>query len=149
MSQILWMRYLLEAQGFKVLNNIVYQDNQIYMKLEKHGQESSGQRTQHINIRYLFVTDCIWAKETKVEYFPMKMMVADLYTKKLHGKIFRLFQNMILNLNDEDVHNIICAEKLTIMQNHNTSDDRDKNDQPLQECVDKSVRVRNNDDKCR
>ena len=45
----------------------------------------------------------------------MKMMVADLYTNKLHGKIFRLFQNMILNLNDEDVHNIICAEKLTIM----------------------------------
>ena len=56
MPQILWMRYLLEAQGFKVLNNIVYQDNQIYMKLEKHGQESSGQQTQHINIRY-FVCD--------------------------------------------------------------------------------------------
>ena len=35
MPQILWMRYLLEAQGMKVSDNFVYQDNQSAMKLEK------------------------------------------------------------------------------------------------------------------
>ena len=35
----------LEAQGLKVLDNIVYQDNQSSIKLEKHGRESSGKRT--------------------------------------------------------------------------------------------------------
>ena len=35
MPQILWMRYFLEAQGMKVSDNIVYQDNQSAMKLEK------------------------------------------------------------------------------------------------------------------
>ena len=35
MTQILWMQYFLEAQGMKVSNNVVYQDNQSAMKLEK------------------------------------------------------------------------------------------------------------------
>ena len=35
MPQILWMRYLLEVQGMKVSDNLVYQDNQSAMKLEK------------------------------------------------------------------------------------------------------------------
>ena len=35
MTQILWMRYFLEAQGMKVSDNVVYQDNQSAMKLEK------------------------------------------------------------------------------------------------------------------
>ena len=35
MPQILWMRSFLEAQGMKVYDNIVYQDNQSAMKLEK------------------------------------------------------------------------------------------------------------------
>ena len=35
MPQKLWMRYFLEAQGIVVSDNIVYQDNQIVMKLEK------------------------------------------------------------------------------------------------------------------
>ena len=53
---------LLEVQGFKESDNIVYQDNQSSIKLEKHGQASSGKRTWYINIHYYFVTDHIWAK---------------------------------------------------------------------------------------
>ena len=56
---------------------------------------------------------------------------------------------MILNLNDEDVQNIICAEKLTITEDHNKSDDRDKDDRPSQDCVEKNVRIGKNVDKCR
>ena len=35
------------------------------------------------------------------------------------------------------------------MGDHNKCDDRDKNDQPSQECVEKSVQIGKNDDKCR
>ena len=35
MNQILWMIYLLETQGMKFSDKIVYQDNQSAMKLEK------------------------------------------------------------------------------------------------------------------
>ena len=54
MPQILWMQYLLEAQGMKVSDNVVYEDNQSAIKLEKNGRASSGKRTRHINIHYFF-----------------------------------------------------------------------------------------------
>ena len=77
------------------------------------------------------------------------MTVADFYTKPLQGKIFRLFQNMILNLNDEDVQHIICTEKIAITEDHNTRNDRDKYDRPSHECVEKNFRIGKNDDECR
>ena len=41
-TQILWMRYFLEVQGMKVYDDVVYQDNQSEMKLEKNGRSSTG-----------------------------------------------------------------------------------------------------------
>ena len=35
MPQILWTRYFMEAQVVKVSDNVVYQDNQSAMRLEK------------------------------------------------------------------------------------------------------------------
>ena len=57
LPQILWTRYFLIAQGFKVDDNVLYQDNQSAMKMENNGRSSSGKRTRHINIRYFFITD--------------------------------------------------------------------------------------------
>lgn len=57
MPQVLWTWYFLMAQGYDVDDNIVYQDNQSTMLLEKNGKASSSKRTRHINIRYFFVTD--------------------------------------------------------------------------------------------
>ena len=35
MPQILWMQYFMEAHGMKVSGKVVYQDNQIAMKIKK------------------------------------------------------------------------------------------------------------------
>ena len=43
----------------------------------------------------------------KVEYCPTEIMIVIFSTKNLQGKLFWLFQNMILNRNEEDVQNII------------------------------------------
>jgi hypothetical protein len=51
MPQVLWTRYLLEAQWYKVTDSIVYQDNQSANILEKHRRASRSKRTRHINIR--------------------------------------------------------------------------------------------------
>jgi hypothetical protein len=57
MSMVLWTRMFLEAQGHEVKDNIVYQDNESAILLEKNGQSSSTKRTRHLEIRYFFVTD--------------------------------------------------------------------------------------------
>ena len=49
----------LEAQGFKVTDNIVYQDNQSATLLEQNGKRSSGKNTRHLDIRYFYCTDQI------------------------------------------------------------------------------------------
>jgi hypothetical protein len=53
MPQVLWTRYFLEAQGFKVSDSIIYQDNQSAILLEKNGRASSSKRTRHVNIQVL------------------------------------------------------------------------------------------------
>eukprot|EP00957_Ditylum_brightwellii_P168284 12811057-Ditylum_brightwellii.AAC.1 len=35
MPQVLWKRYFMEAQGYKVSDNIVYQDNESAIRLKK------------------------------------------------------------------------------------------------------------------
>jgi hypothetical protein len=48
MPTVLWSRQFLDNQGFKMKENLVYQDNQAAILLEKNGKASSGKRTKHI-----------------------------------------------------------------------------------------------------
>jgi hypothetical protein len=100
MAQVLWTRYFLEAQGYEVRDNIVYQDNQSTMLLEKNGRGSSSKRTRHINVRYFFVTDRIKANELSVEYCPTGEMRGDFFTKPLQGSLFRKFRNSVMNVEE-------------------------------------------------
>jgi hypothetical protein len=100
MPQVLWTRQFMEGQGYKIRDNIVYQDNQSAMLLEKNGQRSSTKRTRHLNIRYFFVTDRIKAQQMTVEYCPTGDMWADPFTKPLQGAAFVKFRKLILNLED-------------------------------------------------
>ncbi len=54
---MLWTALFLEAQGYSIRENILYQDNQSAMLLEKNGRRSAGKRSRHLNIRFFFVTD--------------------------------------------------------------------------------------------
>ena len=56
---MLWTKLFMEAQGYHIEKNILMQDNQSAMKLEKNGKKSSSKRTRHLNIKYFFLTDQI------------------------------------------------------------------------------------------
>jgi len=91
MSQIVWTRNFMEAQGIKVTENVVYQDNQSAILLERNGRASSGKRTRHININYFFVKNHINNGKLIVECCPTNEMLADILTKPLGGSQFRRF----------------------------------------------------------
>ena len=103
MSLILWTRLFLTAQGFTVNDNIVFQDNQSAMLLEKNGKRSSGKQTRHIEIRYYFVTDNVKRNNMSIIYCPTAEMIADFFTKPLQGSLFRKFRALIMNLPTSDV----------------------------------------------
>jgi hypothetical protein len=98
MNMILWTRLFLEGQGYKISDNVLYQDNQSAILLEQNGKMSSSKRTRHLEIRYFFVTDNVAKKHLRIEYCPTDDMVADFFTKPLQGSKFQRFRAIILNL---------------------------------------------------
>ena len=98
MPAVCWTRYFLEAQGYGVKDNILYQDNKSSILLEKNGKMSSGKRTKHINIRYFFITDRASKGELSIEWCPTADMVGDFATKPLHGALFRKFRDQIMGV---------------------------------------------------
>ena len=102
MSQILWVRYFMEAQGYEVKDVLIYQDNKSAILLEENGRASIGRRTRYLRLRYFFCTDCIKAREVRVEYCPTKSMISDYCTKPLQGKLFRKMRALLMNHEDTD-----------------------------------------------
>jgi hypothetical protein len=56
-TMILWMKLILEAQGYDVEKNIVYQVNKSAILLETNCKKSSGKQTRALSIRYFFITN--------------------------------------------------------------------------------------------
>ena len=56
---ILWIRLFLEAQGYNIKKNILYQDNKSTIILENKGKMSSSKQTRALNICYFFLIDQI------------------------------------------------------------------------------------------
>ena len=98
MSQVLWTRYFLDAQGYNINDCIVYQDNKSAILLEQNGRAPSSKWTRHINIRYYFVTDRANCGEIKIKHCPTAEMVGDYFTKPLQGGLFNKFRDRILNI---------------------------------------------------
>ena len=114
MGLILWTRNFLEAQGYEVKDNVLYQDNESAILLEKNGQRSSSKRTRHLEVRYFFVTDNVKRNRLTICHCPTGDMIADFFTKPLQGATFRKLLKLVLNLSDDEI------------------------DQPPQECVEEA-----------
>ena len=98
MTMVIWMALFIEAQGIAVSDNIIHQDNQSSILLERNGKESSGKQTRHMEIRYFFVTDAVKRGMADIEYCPTEHMHGDFFTKPLQGQLFRTHRAMILGL---------------------------------------------------
>ena len=88
-AQIVWTSLFMEAQGVKVTNNILYQDNRSAILLAKNGRASSSKMTKHIEIRYYYDADQIAKGGILAVWCPTNKMIADFITKPLQGKAFK------------------------------------------------------------
>ena len=64
-DDILWTRHFLEAQGYTITNNIIFQDNMSSLSLEC---------TKHIKARYFFTKHYFDSGEINLRYCPTKQM---------------------------------------------------------------------------
>ena len=95
-TMIIWTKLFMEAQGYDIQKNILYQDNKSAIILENNGKRSSSKRTQVFNIHYFFLTDQIQKGNLNVEYCPTKSMIADYMSKPLQGSLFKRFKKEIM-----------------------------------------------------
>ena len=95
-SLILWTQLFMDAQGYPIAKNILYQDNKSAILLEQNGKQSSSKRTRHLNIRYFFLTDQHERGNITIEYCPTDEMVGDYMTKPLQGSKFMKFRRLIM-----------------------------------------------------
>ena len=86
-------RHFLEAQGYTITNNIIFQDNMSSSSLEKNGHASSSKCTKHIKARYFFTKHYYDTGEIDLT----KQMWADLLTKPLQGSKLREMQAILMN----------------------------------------------------
>ena len=93
---ILWSKLFMEAQGYEIKKNILYQDNKSTILLEENGKRSSGKRTRALNIRYFFLTDQIEKGNLSVVYCPTGEMIGDYMSKPLQGPLFQRFRSDVM-----------------------------------------------------
>eukprot|EP00804_Cyclotella_cryptica_P014218 CCRYP_005629-RA/>CCRYP_005629-RA protein AED:0.13 eAED:-0.11 QI:0/-1/0/1/-1/1/1/0/160 len=82
---LLWCRYFIEAQGYTVEQNSLYQDNKSPILLAKNGHWLGSKRMKHIKPRYFFIKDNIGKGEGEVHYQPTERMWLYLLTKPKQG----------------------------------------------------------------
>ena len=91
------MVYVIEAQGYEVTHNILYQDNKSTILLVKNGRWSSSKRTKHINNRYFLVKDKINRGELEVQHCGTEEMRSDVLTKPLQGRAYCEMRSNLMN----------------------------------------------------
>ena len=96
---ILWKLLFIREQSYDVnTNNIVYQDNQTTIRLEKNGKQSSGKCTRALNIRYFHITNQVNNGNLKIKYFPTDQMIGVYMSKAVQGKKIKDFCTAIMGL---------------------------------------------------
>jgi hypothetical protein len=112
--QMLWTRYFIEAQGYKVDESILKQDNLSAILLETNGKGSSSKRMKHINVRYFFIKDRIVSGEITVKHCPTVEMLGDHFTKYVQGSQFRKFRAQIQGIDDNIPDSVVGWERSCI-----------------------------------
>ena len=93
-----WIRRVLQYQGYKVVRNLFYQDNESAIKIETNGMKSCGDKSRHVNIRYFFIKDIISREDIEIKHRGTELMISDYLTKPLQGGLFRRLRDTIMGL---------------------------------------------------
>jgi hypothetical protein len=97
LSNTIWSKLFLEAQGYGITTNIFEQDNISAIHLEKNGRSSAGKQSRHIDIRYFVMKDRITSENIMVRHCLTEEMLADFFlTKPLQGNLFRKFRTVLM-----------------------------------------------------
>ena len=71
----------MEEQGNPIKENILYQDNNSAILLEKNGRKSARKHSRALNVQYFFIADLVNRVNIMVIYCPTDEIIRDSMTK--------------------------------------------------------------------
>ena len=96
----------MEAQGYTIENNIIYQDNKSRILLANNGRMSAVKNSKHIKNRFFLIIDKVVQGDLKIKHKGTDEMWGDVNTKPTQGKRFRVMRAEVMGVsvdyNDND-----------------------------------------------
>ena len=81
LSMTFWCKYFMEAQGYTIESNLLYQDNKSTILLAKNGMLLAGNNSKHIKNRFFLITDKVAQGDLSIQHMSTKHTWADMNTK--------------------------------------------------------------------
>ena len=88
----------MEAQGYAIENNILYQVNNSTILLAKNGRISAGKNSKHIKNRFFLITDKVALGDIEIHHKGTDEMWAYVNTKPTQGKRFRVMRGHVMGI---------------------------------------------------
>ena len=112
------------------------------MLLMTNGRFSSGKKTKHIQVKFFFIKDRIDDGEMIIVKCPTEGMWADILTKPLHGKAFRVMRSNLMNCDENYFENEEAGRQPTKGKQVIGRVSKHGSTQSLQECVGRPATLR-------
>ena len=75
----IWFQYFMEAQGYTLESNLLWQDNKGAQRMTENGKMSCSSKSSHIAIKFFWITDRVKQGLLRVQHFPTDIMHADFF----------------------------------------------------------------------
>jgi hypothetical protein len=98
---MLWTRYFIEEQGYKLEESVLNQDNVDTLLLTTNRKETNSKRTSHNNMLYSLTKDRIGADEITLKHCPTDKMMGGHFTKPMQGNQFRKLRSEIQGIPED------------------------------------------------
>ena len=82
----IWFDNFLAEQGYPLLSNIFYQDNEGAEKMAKNGRISCSSKSRHINIKFFWITDRVKQGKITIEHCHTDNMLADFLPSRYKAR---------------------------------------------------------------
>ena len=98
LGMVMWCNYFMEANGYALENNNLYQDNKSTILLANNGRMSAGKNSKHIKNRFFLITDKVAMEDLEIQQKCTDEMWADVNTKPTKGKRFRFMNGHVMGI---------------------------------------------------
>ena len=92
----MWSKYVIEAQGYTIEHNVLYQDNKSKILLAKNDHMLAGKASKNTKNQFFLITDKNAQDKLSVQHRGTELMWANGNMKPLQGNGFRLFRSVLM-----------------------------------------------------